>query len=98
PTYTLPSASTLTTCGQWNSPACRPTPPKRLISWRFWRLITYTRELVRSATYMQLCFASVEKFTVPEVPYPVCGATKTSPTNPHLPTSPLGLEHTLPAS
>ena len=28
----LPSASTLTTCGQWNSPACRPTPPKRLIS------------------------------------------------------------------
>ena len=34
---------------------------------------------------MQLCFASVEKFTVPDVPPTVCGATWISPTKPHLP-------------
>src|SRR5258707_11222786 len=47
---------------------------------------------------MQLCFASVEKFTVREVPPAVWGATWISPTNPHLPTSPSGFEQGLPTS
>src|ERR1700674_100707 len=48
--------------------------------------------------YMQLCFASVEKLTVPDVPAAVCKATWSSLTKPHLPGSPFGLEQGFPAS
>ena len=41
---------------------------------------------------------SVDRLTAPDVPLAVCGATGSSPTKPHLPTSPFGFAHGLPAS